>query len=467
MAKNILLTGATGTMGSVGLEELLKDKNNNITILLRPLRINKKKTKKYKNNPRIRIIWGDLRNYDDVLESVKGNDIVLHVGGMVSPKADKFYELTMETNVLAAKNIVKAIKQQTNADKIKLVYIGTIAEIGYKEVPNHFGATGDLLQPSLFDHYAVSKIMAEKIIAESGLKYWVSLRQTAILYSKIIKGGLSPITFHIPLRGVLEWATVEDSGRLLANVCKDDVPDKFWNNFYNISSGKSYRLTNYEFECKLLNAIYCPPPEKIFEANWFATKNFHGCWYSDSYILDDYLHFRENIPCNDYFINVIRKNIPWYYKLVKIVPSILLKKVMQNITNNDKDGTMNWIKNRNEEKVKVYFGSYEEWKKLPNWDGIDKSHPSEEDENTYLKNNAIKAIEEWDLQYMHDFAKYRNGKCLSESMKKGDCTTPLLWENSTGQKFKASPKYVIIGGFFPDQRLLNDMNYKNYMETNI
>ena len=33
--------------------------------------------------------------------------------------------------------------------------------------------------------------------------------------------------FHVPIRGVLEWATIEDSGRLLLNVCKDDVPE-FW-----------------------------------------------------------------------------------------------------------------------------------------------------------------------------------------------------------------------------------------------
>ena len=32
--------------------------------------------------------------------------------------------------------------------------------------------------------------------------------------------------FHVPIRGVLEWATVEDSGRLMANLCEDGLPEE-------------------------------------------------------------------------------------------------------------------------------------------------------------------------------------------------------------------------------------------------
>mgnify|MGYP006913765232 FL=1 len=61
--------------------------------------------------------------------------------------------------------------------------------------------------------------------------------------------------YHVPINGVLEWATIEDSGLLLANVCGDDVPESFWRRFYNIGSGAEYRITNYEFEVYLLRAI--------------------------------------------------------------------------------------------------------------------------------------------------------------------------------------------------------------------
>ena len=53
----------------------------------------------------LHVIWGDLTNYDDVLKGVSGADIVLHVGGMVSPQADYRPKATLRTNISAAENI--------------------------------------------------------------------------------------------------------------------------------------------------------------------------------------------------------------------------------------------------------------------------------------------------------------------------------------------------------------------------
>ena len=44
------------------------------------------------------------------------------------------------------------------------------------------------------------------------------MRKSGILYPNILK-NMDPIMFHVPINGVLEWCTVEDSGRLLANLC--------------------------------------------------------------------------------------------------------------------------------------------------------------------------------------------------------------------------------------------------------
>ena len=57
----------------------------------------------------------------------------------------------------------------------------------------------------------------------------------------------------------------EDSGRLLANLCDEDAKanlgSDFWNHFYNIGSGKEYRISNYEFECLLLGTLGLAGPE--------------------------------------------------------------------------------------------------------------------------------------------------------------------------------------------------------------
>lgn len=97
--KTVFLTGATGTMGHAGLVELSKRLDRfNITLLARPSKINKEKLAAYEAMAGIRIVWGDLTNYQDVLNGVMGADYVLHVGGMVSPAADYFPKKTLKVN---------------------------------------------------------------------------------------------------------------------------------------------------------------------------------------------------------------------------------------------------------------------------------------------------------------------------------------------------------------------------------
>ena len=262
--KTVFLTGATGTMGHAGLVELSKRLDRfNITLLARPSKINKEKLAAYEAMAGIRIVWGDLTNYQDVLNGVMGADYVLHVGGMVSPAADYFPKKTLKVNTTAAQYIVDAVKAQPNSDRIKVVYIGSVAQTGHRNAPVHWGRTGDPINISVYDHYAISKTIAERIFVESGIKHWACLRQTGILCPELLFKGSDPITFHVPLDGVLEWATAEDSGRLLANVCEEEVPDEFWNRFYNISSGPSFPPDEFmSLRVNCLKAIGCPAQRK-------------------------------------------------------------------------------------------------------------------------------------------------------------------------------------------------------------
>ena len=239
MKTTVFLTGATGTMGWAGLQELLAHKENyNIRILARPSEKNKRKLAGLENL--IDIIWGDLSRYEDVLRGVTGSDIVLHVGGMVSPQADYRPRATRRTNLTAAENIRKAVVAQEQQPKV--VYIGSVAQMGDRREPLHWGRAGDPICVSAYDHYGLTKAIAERILTDGGIKKWVSLRQSGILYPAILK-NYDPIMFHVPIRGVLEWATVEDSGRLLERVCRPEVPEEFWKRYYNIGSGNDYRIS--------------------------------------------------------------------------------------------------------------------------------------------------------------------------------------------------------------------------------
>ncbi len=457
--KKIFLTGGTGIMGSAGLKELMERRDRfDIRLLVRPSEKNHKKMKALAGEPGIEIVWGDMTSYDDILRGVTGADYVLHVGGMVSPKADYLPKTTRKVNVSAAENIAKAVLAQPNADDIKVVYIGSVAQTSDRNPPIHWGRTGDPICISVYDHYAISKTLAEQVFVESGIKNWVCLRQSGILYPGVLN-NFDPIMFHVPLNGVLEWATVEDSGRLLANVCEADVPAEFWNRFYNIGSGADYRITNYEFMLYLLNAISCPPPEKIFEANWFALRNFHGQWYTDSDMLDGYLHFRENLSLDDYFRERMRPSVPGYFRLAKLAPAPLIKAVMKVLAHKKGLGTMNWIKTRNPERINSYFGSYETWKAIPSWKELDLSRPSEVQQKIDHGYDETKPLAELDIDDMRRAAEFRGGKCLSETMKKGDMATKLEWECQFGHRFTASPALVLQGGHWCPECLPPSWNY--------
>ncbi|MBQ2351375.1 MAG: NAD(P)-dependent oxidoreductase, partial [Bacteroidales bacterium] len=368
-------------------------------------------------------------------------------------------------NVLAAQNVAKAVLAQPNADRIKVCYIGSVAQTSDRNEPIHWGRTGDPICISVYDHYAISKTIAERTIVESGIRNWVCLRQSGILYPEILK-NYDPIMFHVPLRGVLEWATVEDSGRLLANLCEDNVPDEFWNRFYNIGSGKEYRLSNYEFECKLLKAIHCPPPQKIFRPEWFVLRNFHGQWYLDSDVLENYLHFRANIPVDEYFTNM-GKQLPWFFNLAAIVPGFIIRWAMRPMANKKKWGTQWWIKHNEKQRISAYYGSLERYKAIPDWKHQNLSHPSETDivkiDHGY---DEQKPRSEWTIDDMRKAAEFRGGKCLSETMAKGDFRTPLEWECQFGHKFKASPVLVLEGGHWCPECLPSPWNYDEIAKGN-
>ena len=477
MKKTVFMTGATGNMGFAGFKELFARRDRfNIRLLARKSEKNQKLLENYLNDGAVEVIWGDMMSFDDVLKGVTGADYVLHIGGMVSPAADYYPEKTLKVNVGSSELIAKAVLAQENPAAVKVVYIGSVAQLGDRLFPHHWGRAGDPVQASPFDMYSVSKCRAEKAIVDSGVPCWVSLRQSGILYPDLLK-AMGPTAFHVPVAGVLEWTTIEDSGRLLANVCEDWVPDSFWNNFYNIGSGPEYRMSNYEFESRIIGSLGLGGPEKVFEPQWFALKNFHGMWYEDSDRLENILHFRENLPLDEYFRR-LKKELPWFYSLAPLAPKSIVTKFLGKYAYDKVLGTQYWVEN-DPARMEAFYGSREAYESIRSWDDVRPKHYEKDVEKARAKGELLHLDHGWDESKsiygltddeIQAAAAFRGGKFLgavevsgsseasapgsSEPSASSPSSAPAYrtkgrqyrWQCSKGHIFTASLEYVLLGG---------------------
>lgn len=438
----VFLTGATGNMGGETMRELLDRRDRfRVRILVLPSERDRPAVKQWLRDPDVDVIFGDLTNYDDVLAGVSGAAQVLHVGGMVSPMADRVPELTMRVNVGGAENIVRAIKAQPDPDQVRLVYIGTVAQTGCRMPPIHWGRTGDPIKISRFDHYAISKTKAEAIVAESGLRHWVSVRQTGMAHTAMWR-IFDPIMFHNPINGVFEWSTARDSGRLMANLCEAGLPDTLWRGFYNMGGGQASRVINHEFMVKTFAAMGIRDHRKVLNPNWFATRNFHGQWYSDSDHLEALVPYRSQTL--DGFIDELGRAIPWIVKaLGGTFPGAIGKRIRKLAE--APGGSLHWFANDDHAHISAYFDTRDHWAQIPEgWGNYALAQPSREPTLMDHGYDETRAAEDWTIADMKQAAKFRGGACLSDAIE--GPFRPVDWQCADGHRFAMTPNLMLRGG---------------------
>ena len=454
MPKQIFLTGASGNMGNAALEHLLSSHQDiKVRILVLPSELRHRRIRRWQADARVEVLAGDLRNYEDVLAGVTGARYVLHVGGMVSPACDRFPELTRQVNVGGAANIVRAIQQQPEPDAVRLVYIGTVAQTGSRNAPIHWGRTGDPIKISKYDHYAVTKTQAEAIVAESGLRYWVSLRQSGMAHPDMWK-IFDPIMFHNPINGVFEWSTVKDSGRLMAAVCGDEVPERFWRSFYNIGGGSSCRVDNHEFMRMTFEAM-SGDYRKVLDPHWIATRNFHGQWFADSDALERLVPYRSQSLAD--FMHGYRRAIPWYVKATaRFLPGAIRKRIAGLA--HAEGGSMAWIENDDTEHINAFFGSRADWERIPrSWDRFELA--SAPTRPTLLDHGYDEQLapDRWDGAVLQQAAAFRGGACLSDAG--GGPYRPVRWRCARRHEFDMSPNLFLRGGHWCPQCMVDPSTY--------
>ncbi|MCV7229502.1 NAD-dependent epimerase/dehydratase family protein [Mycolicibacterium komossense] len=461
--KRVFLTGATGNWGRFALAEFAKRADRfDVIALVLPTPADREVIGRYEDMKNLDVRFGDLTDYAAVRACVAGADFVVHLGGVVSPLGDDNPQLALRVNVGSMRNIVAAVQAQPNPEQIGVIGVGTIAETGDRNPPHHWGRIGDPLRPARFDGYGQSKIIAEKELVDSGLPKWVWLRQTGIFHPGMLEIR-DPIMTHSPFGGVMEWVSAEDSARLVANLCEDDVPEQLWGDIYNIGGGDGWRLTNWELQTRMTAAFGLRDVRKWYDRNWFATKNFHGQWYTDSDDLEKLVPFR-----TDTFEATLQRAVAAKptMKIAGRIPPWLVKNLILKPLTLKPRGTIAFIRDGDDEKIAAYFGSRQEWEEIGDWSTFWPPRPDRSPTRVDHGYDETKAPGGWRKADYAGVADFRGGELLSTDVVDGDIATVLSWKCADGHEFTGSPRLILRGGHWCPVCVADTAGYRRQAERN-
>ena len=334
--KKILLTGASGTVGLAVLKELCTMKNEyEVTVFDEKSHKTINKFKPYKDD--VEIVYGDIRDVNDLIKIVHNKDVVIHLAAIIPPLADDKPPLAYQVNVEGTKRLINLL--ELHSPNAFFLYSSSISVYGDR-LKNPLITVDDKLNPSEGDEYAKTKILAENIIQNCELD-WTIFRLTAIM------GGhkISKLMFHQPLKTSLEIASPEDTAR--AFVFAIDKQMQLSKEIFNLGGGESCRIVyddflSHSFEIYGLG-------ELDFPLKTFAEKNFHCGYYDDGDVLDNILNFRKDTLL-EYFENQ-KRGVSFFKKLTISLFRKSIKRYLQSQSeplaaylNNDEKSIQHYLK---------------------------------------------------------------------------------------------------------------------------
>ena len=182
--RTILVTGGTGSIGSVVVERLLAGGPRAVRVLSRDDSKQFDLAERLRHEPALRMLIGDVRNRERINRAMRGVELVVHAAAMKHVPACEFnpFEAT-ETNVRGTQNVVEAA---IDADVDRVLTVSTDKAVDPSTV---MGAT---------------KLLSERLMsAAEAYKGPARTRFAAVRFGNVIgsRGSLVPLILKQVARG--------------------------------------------------------------------------------------------------------------------------------------------------------------------------------------------------------------------------------------------------------------------------
>lgn len=104
----LLITGGTGSFGNAVLRRFLDSGLREIRIFSRDEKKQDDMRKRY-NTPKLKFYIGDVRDYQSVLNAVRGTDFIFHAAALKQVPSCEFHPIeAVKTNVIGTENVLEA-----------------------------------------------------------------------------------------------------------------------------------------------------------------------------------------------------------------------------------------------------------------------------------------------------------------------------------------------------------------------
>jgi nucleoside-diphosphate-sugar epimerase len=315
----LLITGAFGNVGKAVLEEAHSRGHET-----KVFEVENKKTHKAARKHRNKfssIIFGDIRNVEEVKKAVQDCDAVVHLAAIIPPLSKKSRKLTMDVNFRGTVNLLNAINETER--KVPFIFTSSASVMGPTQKRDKLVGRNDPLV--ITGNYEESKIKCEDFLKEKADNYLI-FRLAGVLPAFSIlslAGSFSLLEelfdMHPDMR--LEMIMAKDvATALVTGVEKLKHGSTPKNQAYILGGGEKngWQLRGTEFVSRLFGSLYLPvPDQKYFTAN---INTYHLDWYDTEQAQQEFSF--QNHTIEDYLENI--KNKFRYFKL----PIILFRKII-------------------------------------------------------------------------------------------------------------------------------------------
>lgn len=259
--RRILITGGLGSIGISTIWPLVERGDD-----IRVLDLDEPRTRAagHEARYRVEIRWGDIRDADVVASAVEDRDIVVHLAGVLPPRANDQPLLAEEVNVGGMRALVAACRARPNPPR--LLFASSFAVYGPTQ---HLAPPRHPDEPvCATDAYSRQKIAAERELRASGLD-WSVLRFCDV--PPLASRPPAPMMFDIPLDTRFESVHSSDAGLAVAGAVHSRAA---WGRVLLVGGGPRCQVTYRDYLFALLDRLGIGPlPEDAF-----ATAPHYSDW---------------------------------------------------------------------------------------------------------------------------------------------------------------------------------------------